>query len=230
MSKSGKIERIKNKILGNIKNKKWFLNYKYKNEKMNGDEYGLYLSFFTMVYMAIFSILSTLTVIKLSAPSLILFTTPVCIGLSFFTSFLLNKFSNKTNKRKTEYFIKESENRDVIDLLEGDERFNNIKKLAKFIKSQPLEKEDIDIFNRLLIDNFDQEELNYVFYNEKLSDILKDSGNVDYDYVICALNLLKKLDKNKYRETIDNNIKNKLFGKKNENDTFKNKKELIEKA
>lgn len=226
MSKLEVINKIRNKLVGNIKNKLWFKNYQYKSPYTKDDKKLLFLSF-SAVYCAITIPFGELYFFQKIEPQLGSLTPAfisliVIFGLSALTSFSLFKFMNKKNKKEISCFIKDSEdrlNKLMINFMNENEVSNNLKQLASFIKDQPLEKKDLDLFNKMLVENFSEKELNHVFYNEKLNDMIKEKGCIDYDYVLYALNLLE--DK---KESIEG-IKDFLFKEKSlENKkTIKNK-------
>lgn len=221
-----KINKIKNKILGNIKNKTWFKNYEYKNEEF-GEVHilaSLLLALsFNMIAVMFFSIIHKDFILNSLIENLG-FSTALMINLisslsaGTLTSFLLLKFSNKKNKKEINRFIQKSESKEIIKLLNGSKDSGKVKQLINFIKEQPLEKEDLEFFKKMIKKEFNKDELNHIFYDNILNNMIKNKGGIDYNYIIHSLNLLE--EKTNAENNVIDIVKNTLFDEKNCSNNF----------
>lgn len=229
MNKLKTINRIRYKLIGNIKNKSWFKNYKDENIEMSVFQAVSILPFSTLYWCGLCKLIDMDLLIK-KIGFLTIFPMVVCIILGVFNAFILTMISGYNNKIKMDRFIKKSgsmEDSVIGNMVINREIFKGGEHIISFIRNQPLDKEDLENFNKMLNEEFSKDELNHLYYNEKLNDMLKNNGGINYNYIIYALNLLEKKETNKMNDIKLNNIKDNVFRK----DEFvsKNKKQYEEK-
>lgn len=213
MKKTEVINEIRNKIFGNIKNKEWFKNYKHETILT---ESNVIISGLTTLLLCIIYIIAFGPVEQESFFLYMILSCLMFFGIFGLLATIIGKFINKRFKREVYSFIKESENmenEEMTNLINENKIFSGSEFFVNFIKSQSLDKEDLETLRSLLSKNFNEEELNCINYNEELNKELKITGNINYNYVFNMLNLLEVNERNKHNKMAIDNIKACLFGK-----------------
>lgn len=200
MSKLNIIDKMRYKLLGDIKNKKWMKNYEHKN-------YISDLAILTSFFAFIVSVISSVVIAKniqalIEMPSFslgilmsfgVLFVlTPLSVALTYS---MTNKIKSFFVKRNIDRFLKKAENlesEEMLKLMNKSKRFEYSEILVNRILNQTLEKEDLEDFKNTLNNNFEDEEIKDLLNDEKLKDLIKDNADINYNYVLTLLKLIEE--------------------------------------